>query len=245
MPRLPAPPGPAACASGVLHPLAPRRCGKWCRRGTDYSLCPQQLCWRATADERCIVCLLRRETRFPLDDLTAVARHFLPQLSRDAIYCVLKAEGLARLADLLAAYDWSPPRKGTGHFKDYDPVLYADGRQATARAVHGRRPGAPALTSACGDRRLPSRSVHLVVKNDLTRKSGIAFLHETIAALPSRISTVLTDRGSARLFIGSLLPASAWASSIAGPECANHRPTAWSSAPLGGRTSADLVRERL
>ena len=77
---------------------------KWRRRGesgcADRSSRPHRLRWRATEDERRIVCLLRRETRFPLDDLTAVLRHFLPHLTRDSIYRILKAEGIARLRDL-------------------------------------------------------------------------------------------------------------------------------------------------
>jgi hypothetical protein len=51
-------------------------------------------------DERRIVGLIRRATRFGLDDLALVLRHFLPHLNRASIYRILKAEGLHRLADL-------------------------------------------------------------------------------------------------------------------------------------------------
>ena len=44
-----------------------------------------------------MVCALRRATGFPLDDLTFVVTHFLPHLNRDAVYRILKAEGLGRL----------------------------------------------------------------------------------------------------------------------------------------------------
>jgi hypothetical protein len=36
-------------------------------------------------------------TGFPSDDLTFVVTHFLPHLNRDAVYRILKAEGLERL----------------------------------------------------------------------------------------------------------------------------------------------------
>jgi len=41
---------------------------------------------------------LRRATGFPLDDLTFILTHFLPHLNRDAVYRILKAEGLNRLS---------------------------------------------------------------------------------------------------------------------------------------------------
>ena len=173
--------------SGVLaarYGISAETVRKWRDRGpkdcTDHSSRPRRLRWRATADERRIVCLLRRETRFPLDDLTAVVRHFLPHLSRDAIYRILKAEGLARLADLPPAYDWSPSRKGTGRFKDYDlGFVHLDAKQLPKlRTADGqvRRRYLFVAIDRC------SRSVHLAVKDDLTQKSGIAFLHEAIAA---------------------------------------------------------------
>src|SRR3954469_2646755 len=56
--------------------------------------------WRllgSTEEERAIVCALRRATGVPLDNLTLVVTHFLPHLNRDAVYRILKAEGLGRL----------------------------------------------------------------------------------------------------------------------------------------------------
>jgi transposase len=73
---------------------------KWRKRGTndcqDYSSRPHKLPWKATDEERAIVCALRQATGFPLDDLTFVVSHFLPHLNRDAVYRILKAEGLGR-----------------------------------------------------------------------------------------------------------------------------------------------------
>ena len=74
---------------------------KWRKRGAkdcqDHSSRPHKLPWKATDEERAIVCALRRSTGFPLDDLTFVVTHFLPHLNRDAVYRILKAEGLGRL----------------------------------------------------------------------------------------------------------------------------------------------------
>src|SRR5215210_2130923 len=74
---------------------------KWRRRGVadcqDRSARPHKLPWKESEEERAIICALRRATGFPLDDLTFVVSHFLPHLNRDAVYRILKAEGLGRL----------------------------------------------------------------------------------------------------------------------------------------------------
>lgn len=87
--------------------------------GADRSSRSHRLRWRAAANEQRIICLLRRKTRFALDDLAAAVRHFLPQLTRDTVYRVLTAHGLARLSDLPPAYEAPRSRKGTGRFQDY------------------------------------------------------------------------------------------------------------------------------
>src|ERR1700759_1636693 len=67
---------------------------KWRKRGAkdclDHSARPHQLPWKATEEERAIVCMLRRVTNFALDDLTFVITHFLPHLNRDSIWRILK-----------------------------------------------------------------------------------------------------------------------------------------------------------
>src|SRR3954447_27071053 len=70
---------------------------KWRKRGPgdclDRSARPHKLPWKASEEERAVVCALRRATGFPLDDLTFVVRHFLPHLGRDNVYRILKAAG--------------------------------------------------------------------------------------------------------------------------------------------------------
>src|ERR687885_2701461 len=88
---------------------------KWRQRGPqdcrDRSARPHTLPWKATEEERAVVCALRRASNFPLDDLTFVVTHFLPHLNRDSVYRILKAEGLGRLPPA------SRSRKPNGTFK--------------------------------------------------------------------------------------------------------------------------------
>jgi transposase InsO family protein len=165
---------------------------KWRKRGAadcqDRSSRPYKLPWKATDEERAIVCALRRATGFPLDDLTFVVSHFLPHLNRDAVYRILKAEGLGRLPPADRA------RRSHGRFKAYDLGF-----------VHMDIKHLPKLRTANGESRKRflyvaidrcSRWVHLAVKDDELTESAIAFLKQAIGAFPFKITHVLTDRGS-------------------------------------------------
>ncbi|MBV8870124.1 MAG: IS481 family transposase [Acetobacteraceae bacterium] len=167
---------------------------KWRKRGVaeclDRSARPHRLPWKATEEERAIVCALRRATNFALDDLTFVVTHFLPHLNRDSVWRILKAEGLNRRAKPIP----ERPAKGQGTFKEYDLGF-----------VHIDIKHLPKLQTSNGERRKRylfvaidrcSRSVHLAVKDDETEKSAIAFLREAAAAFPFRLTHVLTDNGS-------------------------------------------------
>ena len=63
---------------------------KWRKRGPKdclgHSARPHKLPWRATEEERAIVCTVRRATRSALDDLTFALRHFLPHLNRHSVW---------------------------------------------------------------------------------------------------------------------------------------------------------------
>jgi transposase len=167
---------------------------KWRKRGArdclDRSARPHKLPWKATEEERAVVCAVRRATNFALDDLTFVIAHFLPHLNRDSIWRILRAEGLNRRPKPPS----ERPTKGQGTFKEYD-LGY----------VHIDIKHLPKLQTSNGewrkrylfvaiDRR--SRSVHLAVKDDETERSAIAFLREAAAAFPFRLTHVLTDHGS-------------------------------------------------
>ncbi len=166
---------------------------KWRKRGPedvqDRSARPHKLPWKATEEERAVVCALRRATHFALDDLTFVVAHFLPHLNRDSVWRILRAEGLNRRPPASGR-----PKRGQGTFKDYDLGF-----------VHIDIKHLPKLQTANGERRKRflfvaidrrSRSVHLAVKDDETEKSAIAFLREAAAAFPFRLTHVLTDDGS-------------------------------------------------
>src|ERR671938_19526 len=109
--------------SGVLarrYGVSAETVRKWRRRGPegclDHSARPHTLPWKATEEERAVVCALRRATGFALDDLTFVVAHFLPHLNRDSVWRILKSEGLNRRPTPTSAQ----PVKGQGAFKDYD-----------------------------------------------------------------------------------------------------------------------------
>ena len=167
---------------------------KWRKRGPgdclDHSARPHHPPWKATEEERAVVCALRRATSFALDDLTFVVAHFLPHLNRDSVWRILRAEGLSRRPPPPS----DRPERGKGSFKDYDLGF-----------VHIDIKHLPKLQTADGERRKRylyvaidrrSRSVHLAVKDDETEKSAIAFLREAAAAFPFRLTHVLTDNGS-------------------------------------------------
>ena len=189
VPRLPARLSLRAC---WRYSVSTETIRKWRKRGPDAcqdrSARPHKLPWKASEEERAIVCALRRSTGFPLDDLTFVVTHFLPHLNRDAVYHILKAEGLNRLPVQ------SRPRKPHGAFKEYDLGF-----------VHLDIKHLPKLRDKEGVTRKRflfvaidrcSRWVHLAVKEDETTASAVAFLKEAVQAFPFEITHVLTDRGS-------------------------------------------------
>ncbi len=136
---------------------------KWRKRGPqdcqDRSSRPHTLPWKASEEERAIVCALRRATGFPLDDLTFVVTHFLPHLNRDAVYRILKAEGMRRLPPARRAR-----RKPDGPCRDYHLCFghvdvkpcpsCATGAARPASAISmGRQPG----LALCGSGRQGGR----------------------------------------------------------------------------------------
>jgi transposase InsO family protein len=165
---------------------------KWRQRGPaacqDRSSRPRKLPWKASEEERAVVCALRRATGFPLDDLAFVVRHFLPHLDRDNVYRILKAAGLSRRPAPAA------PERAAAKFKEYElGFVHVDVKHLPKLRVTGGGWRKRYLFVAI-DRR--SRSVHLAVKDEETEASATAFLKEALAAFPFRVTRVLTDRGS-------------------------------------------------
>ena len=166
----------------------------WRKRGAadclDRSARPHQLPWKASEEERAVVCALRRATNFPLDDLTFVVRHFLPHLNRDSIFRILRSEGLNRRPKPTS----DRPAKGQGTFRDYDLGFVHIDIKHLPKLQTADRERRKRYLFVANDRR--SRSVHLAVKDDEMEKSAIAFLREAAAAFPFRLTHVLTDNGS-------------------------------------------------
>src|SRR5918993_1229259 len=165
---------------------------KWRKRGPaecrDRSSRPHQLPWKASEEERAVVCALRRATGFPLDDLTFVVAHFLPHLDRDNVYRILSAEGLSRRPAP------ATPERAAAKFREYElGFVHMDVKHLPKLRTAGGEWRKRFLFVAI-DRR--SRSVHLAVKDDETEASAKAFLGEALAAFPFRVTRVLTDRGS-------------------------------------------------
>lgn len=182
-------------SSGVLakrYGVSTETIRKWRKRGPDAcqdrSARPHKLAWRASDEERAIVCALRRSTGFPLDALTFVVSHFLPHLNRDAVYRILKAEGLNRLPPAEKA------RKPHGSFKNYEVgFIHVDVKHLPKLQDRDRVSRKRYLYVAI-DR--ASRYVHLAVKDDETTASAVAFLTDALGAFPFKVTHVLTDRGS-------------------------------------------------
>jgi transposase InsO family protein len=165
---------------------------EWRERGPgdclDRSARPHKLPWKASEEERAVVCALRRATGFPLDDLTFVVRHFLPHLGRDNVYRILKAAGLSRRPAP------TRPEKPAAKFKEYElGFVHVDVKHLPELRTSDGEPRKRFLFVAI-DRR--SRSVHLAVKDDETEASAEAFPEEALAAFPFRVTHLLTDRGS-------------------------------------------------
>lgn len=183
--------------SGVLarrYGVSAETVRKWRRRGPadclDHSARPHKPPWKASEDERRVVCELRRFTELPLDELSFVVRHVLPHLDRDNVYRILKAEGLNRLPRRTE----DGRKKGTGRFRTYDlgfvhmdvkhlPKLRTENGGTRKRFLH-------VAIGRC------SRYVHLAVKDEECEAAATAFLREVVESFPFRITHVLTDRGS-------------------------------------------------
>jgi transposase InsO family protein len=174
------------------HGVSTETVRKWRKRGPaecrDRSSRPHRLPWKASEEERAVVCELRRATGFPLDELSFVVAHFLPHLDRDNVYRILRAAGLSRRPAP------ATPGKAAAKFQEYElGFVHLDVKHLPKLRTEGGAWRKRFLFVAI-DRR--SRSVHLAVKDDESEASATAFLREAARAFPFRVTRVLTDRGS-------------------------------------------------
>src|SRR5215213_6923262 len=177
---------------------------KWRKRGPqdclDRSARPHTLPWKATEEERAVVCALRRATRFALDDLTFVVAHFLPHLNRDSVWRILRAGG----AEPQAAALLGQAREGPRHLQGLRPRLRAHRHQAPAQAA-GRQRRAAQAPPLCRHRPpvalRPPRGQGRRDREERHRRPSASeavprTLREAAAAFPFRLTHVLTDNGS-------------------------------------------------
>ena len=125
---------------------------------------------------------------FRYQTLTFVVTPFLPHLNRDAVYRILKAEGLNRLPAQ------SRSRKPDGTVKAYGlgfvPLDVKPRPKLRDRDGVTRKRFLFVAIDRC------SRWVHVAVKKDETTASAVAFLKAAIQAFPFQVTPILTDRGS-------------------------------------------------
>ncbi len=181
--------------SGILaerYGVSAETIRKWRKRGAaacqDRSSRPHRLPWKASEEERAVVCELRRATGFPLDELTFVVTHFLPHLDRDNVYRILRAAGLSRRPAPATS------ERRVGKFKEYELGFVHLDVKHLPKLRTGDGAWRKRFLFVAIDRR--SRSVHLAVKDDEGEASATAFLREAVRAFPFRVTRVLTDRGS-------------------------------------------------
>ena len=154
----------------------------------DHSSRPHKLPWKATEEERAIVCALRQATGFPLDDPTFIVTHFLPHLNRDAVYRILKAAGPGRLP---------PAQQRQRRSGTVRTTISASSIETSSTCPSCKPPMARAASASSMWRSTAARGfVHLAVKDNELTTSAVAFLKEAIRAFPFKVTHVLTDRGS-------------------------------------------------
>jgi len=150
-----------------------------------------KLPWRASDEERA--------SSFPLDALTFVVTHFLPHLNQDAVYRILRAEGLNRV----------PPSGQTcklqGTFKDYQVgFVHVDVKHLYKLRDRD--------SSICNRYLLvainrASRYIHLALKDDETTTSPSHSLRTPSMPSPAESPHVLTDPAPASPPMPSRQPA--------------------------------------
>ena len=114
--------------------------------------------------------------------------HVLPHLNRDAVYRILKAEGLNRLPPADQA------RTPHGTFKEDElGFVHLDVKHLPKLRD---RDGVTCKRSLYGAIDRGSRWVRLAVKDDETTASAVAFLQEAVRAMPLQVTHGLTNRGS-------------------------------------------------
>jgi transposase InsO family protein len=133
-------------------------------------------------EEEAIIAAFRRHTLLPLDDCLYALQATLPHLTRSSLHRCLQRHGISRLPDT----DGDKPQRSK--FKRY-PIGYFHIDIAEVRSELGRL-----YLFVAVDR--TSKFAFVELHEKATRRVAGDFLRHLAAAVPYRITTVLTDNGT-------------------------------------------------
>lgn len=166
------------------HGINPKTVAKWRKRSTadDAPMGPKvPRSTVLTSDEEAVIVAFRRHTLLPLDDCLYALQATIPHLSRSALHRCLVRHNISRLPETKAV----PGDKQA--FKQY-PIGFVHIDFAEVRTEEGKLYLFVAIDRT-------SKAVYAELHERATKLIAAEFLRHTIAALPYRIHTVLTDNG--------------------------------------------------
>jgi transposase InsO family protein len=135
-----------------------------------------------SAEEEAVVVAFRRHTLLPLDDCLYALQATIPHLTRSSLHRCLQRHGISRLPDT----DGDKPQRSK--FKRY-PIGYFHIDIAEVRSEQGRLYLFVAIDRT-------SKFTFVELHEKATRRVAGDFLRHLAAAVPYRITTVLTDNGT-------------------------------------------------
>jgi transposase InsO family protein len=166
------------------YDLHPKTVTKWKKRSHvhDAPMGPKQC--RSTVltlEEEALIVAFRRHTLLPLDDCRYALQATLPRLTRSALHRCLQRHGISRLPDMAGE---QPAKK---RFKAY-PIGYFHIDLAEVRTEEGKLSLSVATDRSC---KFAYAELHAAANKMVAAQS----LRNVMAAVPSKIHTVLTDNG--------------------------------------------------
>jgi len=171
----------------------PKTVAKWRKRDSveDAPMGPRKPRSALTEQEQEIICAFRRKTLLPLDDCYVALKDQIPALSRSNLHRCLQRNGLSVLPKE------NQTERHKKKFKDY-PIGFVHIDICDVRTGEGKVYLYVAVDRA-------SKFVYAEVHPSPTMAAAAAFLRHVTAAVPYKITKVLTDNG-AQFTYALLLP---------------------------------------
>ena len=135
-----------------------------------------------TVEDEAVVVAFRRQTLLPLDDCLYALQATIPHLTRSSLHGCLQRHGISRLPDV----DGDKPARAK--FKSY-PIGYFHVDLAEVRTEQGKLYLLVAIDRT-------SKFAFVKLHETATRRVAADFLRHLAAAVPYRIHTVLTGKGT-------------------------------------------------